>query len=42
MKEFADRAPVLPTIRESEKFKQATRQGQLLRVVLQEIKTRIQ
>ena len=30
MKEFADRAPVLPTIRESEKFKQATRQGLLL------------
>ena len=30
MKEFADRALVLPTIRESEKFKQATRQGQLL------------
>ncbi|MGB5636264.1 MAG: ParA family protein [Waterburya sp.] len=30
MKEFANRAPVLPTIRESEKFKQATRQGQLL------------
>ena len=30
MKEFANCAPVLPTIRESEKFKQATRQGQLL------------
>lgn len=30
MREFADGAPVLPTIRESEKFKQATRQGQLL------------
>ena len=30
MKEFADRTPVLPSIRESEKFKQATRQGQLL------------
>ncbi len=30
MKEFANRAPVLPTIRESEKFKQATRQGQFL------------
>jgi len=30
MKEFAAHAPVLPSIRESEKFKQATRQGQLL------------
>ncbi len=30
MREFADRALVLPTIRESEKFKQATRQGLLL------------
>jgi chromosome partitioning protein len=30
MKEFADCTPVLPSIRESEKFKQATRQGQLL------------
>ncbi|MEO1669901.1 MAG: AAA family ATPase [Cyanobacteria bacterium J06631_2] len=31
MKEFAQDAPVLPSIRESEKFKQATRQGKLLR-----------
>ena len=31
MREFAGSAPVLPTIRESEKFKQATRQGKLLR-----------
>jgi chromosome partitioning protein len=30
MKEFAEGVPVLPSIRESEKFKQATRQGQLL------------
>lgn len=30
MKELAKCAPVLPSIRESEKFKQATRQGQLL------------
>ncbi len=30
MRKFADRALVLPTIRESEKFKQATRQGLLL------------
>ena len=30
MKEFAQNVPVLPTIRESEKFKQATRQGKLL------------
>lgn len=31
MREFAGCVPVLPTIRESEKFKQATRQGKLLR-----------
>ena len=31
MKEFAEAVPVLPSIRESEKFKQATRQGKLLR-----------
>jgi chromosome partitioning protein len=30
MKEFAEGVPVLPSIRESEKFKQATRKGQLL------------
>ena len=30
MKEFANSTPVLPSIRESEKFKQATRQGLLL------------
>jgi chromosome partitioning protein len=30
MKEFADQASILPSIRESEKFKQATRKGQLL------------
>ncbi|MEO0014184.1 MAG: hypothetical protein RLZZ535_2573 [Cyanobacteriota bacterium] len=30
MKEFANRASILPSIRESEKFKQATRKGQLL------------
>lgn len=30
MREFAEQTPILPSIRESEKFKQATRKGQLL------------